>query len=65
MINIIILILILITHVTRDFFKILVCPEIRTRVSDLRTDGLTDCTRAAHDKCIAYTCIYSIAYSIA
>ena len=46
MINIIILILILITHVTRDFFKILVCPEIRTRVSDLRTDGLTDCTRA-------------------
>ena len=35
MINIMILILILITHVTRDFFKILVCPEIRTRVSDL------------------------------
>ena len=59
MINIIILILILITGVTRYFFKILVCPEIRTRVSDLRTDGLTDCTTVAHDIYNAYSCLYT------
>ena len=53
------------TRVSRDFFKISVCHEIRTRVSDLRTSGLTDCTTAVHDKCIAYTCIYSMTYSIA
>ena len=39
MINIIILILILITYVTRDFFKILVCPEIpNSEPSDYKAD---------------------------
>ena len=65
MINIIILILILITHVTRDFFKILVCPEIRTPNLRITRPTLNHCTTAAHVKCIAYTCIYSVAYSIA
>ena len=49
----------LIPHVTKDFFKILVCPEIRTRVSDLQTSGLTDCTTVAHDIYNAYSCLYT------
>ena len=65
MMNIIILILILITYVTRDFFKILVCHEIRTPNLRITRPTLNHCTTAAHDKWIAYSCIYSVAYSIA
>jgi hypothetical protein len=65
MINIIILILILITHVTRDFFKILVCPEIRTPNLRIARPTLYHCATAAHVKWIVYSCIYGVAYSIA
>ena len=61
MINIMILILILITHVTRDFFKILVCPEIRTPNLRITRPTLYNCATAAHVECIAYSSIYSVA----
>ena len=44
--------------------KILVCPEIRTPNLRITRPTLNHCTTAAHVKCIAYTCIYSVAYSI-
>ena len=49
----------LITHVTRDFFKILACHEIWTPVFDLRTHTLTDCATVAPDIYNAYSFIYS------
>ena len=50
----------LITHVTRDFFKILVCPEIRTPNLRIARPTLYHCTTAAHDIYNTYSCIYTL-----
>ena len=49
----------LITHVTKDFFKILAWHEIWTPVFDLQTNTLTDCATVAHDIYNTYSCIYT------